>query len=355
MAGQLPPADASPSPIPENTPAISRRLLLAWCALILVGLLLIGDGYLYWALYRKRNFTPSVTVEIRANTSFRYLAKSLQQRGIIPNAWIFRLYARVTHRTPKLKIGEYEIAGVQRPVDILALLNSGMVKSYWLTVPEGKWACEVEQIIAAQWPQAADGFLDMIAQPDTWRGKVSVPLAGNTLEGYLFPDTYKFAKGVTARQIVLAMLHRFQETCYADYRAHPPADGRSIYDVLTLASLVEAEAKVPEERPIIAGVYMNRLRAHMLLQCDATILYAHQQRLSRVWDKDLKIDSPYNTYLHPGLPVGPIDNPGRASFQAALHPTAVPYYYYVARGDGTHIFSRTLAEHETAIHQIRGY
>ena len=348
-----------PSPVgtqptrPRISFGVARRSVLWWTAGLLL-LLAAVAGYGYRTLFRPRNYPQPLIVEIRAHTSINSLAQSLQKRGIIPSALTFRIYARLTHQGRKLKIGEYEISGVKRPVDILALLASGNVKAYWLTVPEGKWASEIEQIIAAQWPHAAEGFAEMVADPASWRGKVSVPLTGNNLEGYLFPDTYRFAKGVTARQIVLAMLKRFDETCYADYRAHPPADGRSLQDVLTLASLVEAEAKAPEERPQIAGVYMNRLRRHMLLQCDATILYAHQQRLSRVWDKDLLIDSPYNTYQRPGLPIGPINNPGRASFQAALHPADVPYLYYVARGDGTHVFSRTLAEHAAAIHQIRG-
>ena len=329
-----------------------RGVRAGW--LLAVAIVLGCAGYYYLTLYRPVTFSAPVTVEIRPHATFSYVATHLQQRGIIPSALTFKIYARLTHQTAKLKTGEYTLSGRLRPIDILTLLTSGNVKPYWLVVPEGKWAVEIQHLIALQWPDAAGPFMTEVARPAAWRDKVPMPLAGTTLEGYLFPDTYKLGKSTTATQIVQAMLHRFRDTCYAEYRAHPPADGRSLHEVLTLASLVEAEAKAPSERPLIAGVLLGRLRKHMMLQCDATILYAHGERLSRVWDKDLTIDSPYNTYRHLGLPPGPICNPGLDAFRAALHPTETDYLYYRARGDGTHIFTHTLAEHDAAKRLVGG-
>jgi len=281
------------------------------------------------------------------------IAPRLEKRGLVPSAFALRVYARLQHKDNKLKAGEYEVSGKMSPAQILDLLNSGRVMSYWVTIPEGKWASEIDTYLAPHWPNAAREFPAFVTQPERWRGRFPF-VEGNTLEGYLFPDTYLVGKGASAEQIITAMLKAFDARCWKAYQADPPKDGRMFYQVLILASLVEAEAKAPAERSIIAGVYINRLKKGMLLQCDATAIYAHKLRIVPLIS-DLKIDSPYNTYLYPGLPIGPICNPGASSFRAALHPKEVPYLYYVARrdGSGTHIFSTTLAEHQAAITQIR--
>ena len=154
---------------------------------------------------------------------------------------------------------KYEVTNGQRPIDILAMLAGGHVKAYWVTVPEGKWASEIEQMLAERLPDA-ENIGTQILDPAQWRDKVKFPIQGETLEGYLFPDTYQFSRGMSAHEIIREMLDNFQAKCYAAYLANPPDGRRSLYQVLTLASLVEAEAKKPEERAIIAGVYMNRLR-----------------------------------------------------------------------------------------------
>lgn len=329
-----------------------RGCLTIGIIVILLGSAIIGL-VAYQDLYRPVKLQKPQTVLILSRTTFGDVAKSLEKRGLIPSALVFKLYARFTGKARKLRVGEYEITNGQRPLDMLDMLVAGRVKMYRLTIPEGKWASEIEKILTAQGPDGQE-FNTLVADAASWRDKVKFPLTGETLEGFLFPDTYMLPRGITTKQVVLAMLMDFERTCWKEYQAHPPTDKRSLYQVLTLASLVEAEAKKPEERPIIAGVYMNRLRKGMKLQCDATVLYAYQQRLARVLNQNLTIDSPYNTYQNYGLPVGPICNPGLASFKAALHPQKVPYLYYVARGDGSHIFTQSLAEHQAAIAQIRG-
>ncbi|MHB9133102.1 MAG: endolytic transglycosylase MltG [Armatimonadota bacterium] len=338
-----------------ETPPPRHWLRWVWYGAGALAVLAIACGVAgYVTLFRPLHLSKPETVEVTRKSSFRYVAERLHARGLVPNAFTLQVYARLAGKSAKLKTGEYEVTNGQRPVDILDMLVNGRAKAYRVTIPEGKWASEVDAIFAAQWPDAAAQLPELIAQPALWQKKVHYPLEGKSLEGYLFPDTYRFTKGVTAEQIVAAMLERFNITCYAAYQQRDSADTRSLREVLVLASLVEAEAKVSKERPLIAGVYVNRLRRDMILQCDATVLYAHKQRLKRVLNKDLEIDSPYNTYRYAGLPPGPINNPGLSSFMAALKPEKSEYLYYVARGDGTHVFSRTLAEHNAAIHQIRG-
>ncbi|HEY3418764.1 MAG TPA: endolytic transglycosylase MltG, partial [Armatimonadota bacterium] len=321
---------------------------------ILILLLLAVVAVGFWALWRPVKLTQPAIVDIRSSTSFGYVARSLQKRGLIPNATIFKIYARLTRQSTKLKVGEYEVTNGMRPVDTLQALVNGRARAYWLTIPEGKWVREVDALVAGHWPQAAGEFSTLAAQPQRWQGKVPFPLPTGSLEGYLFPDTYRFTRDVTAEMIITAMLQRLAQTCWAAYQAHPPADGRSFHDVLVLASLVEAEARRDNERAVIAGVYMNRVQRRMTLDCDATLIYARQERVRRVLNIDKEIISPYNTYRTKGLPPGPINNPGLASFNAALQPKTVTYLYYVARGDGSHIFSETLHDQGVAIRQVRG-
>ena len=347
-------APASPDP-QSARPAgkILRRILGA-----AVVVLLLGAGIVWWQaqqlLFRPVTFAQPRTVVVQRRATWSKVAQQLEAERIIPSAFALRVYARLHHQDSGLKVGEYELSGKMTPVQILELLNSGRVVSYWLTIPEGKWASEMGALLEPRWPEAAGEFAELVRQPDLFRDRVKFPLEGGSLEGYLFPNTYLVSKGANAPQIITGMLQTFEQQCWQAYQQNRPQDGRSFYEVLILASLIEAEARVPAERPIIAGVYINRMRKNMLLQCDATVLYAHRKRLSRVLYRDLEIDSRYNTYRYPGLPVGPICNPGAASFLAALKPREVTYLYYVAKGDGSHVFTNTLAEHAAAIRQIRG-
>jgi UPF0755 protein len=323
-----------------------------------VVVLLAAGGYL--SLQAKRLIFQPITFKephmliVRRHATLGKLAPELEKKGYIPSAYALRVYARLTRKDGRLKAGEYEISGKMNPAQILDLLNSGHVKAFWVTIPEGKWATEISRYFATHWPDSVNDFPTLVNDAAPWQAKYPF-LQGKSLEGYLFPNTYLMSKGASAEQLINTMLRAFRDRCWAAYQANPPKDGRSFYQVLILASMIEAEAKVPSERPIIAGVYLNRLKKGMLLQCDATVLYAHHQRMTRVLYKDLEIDSPYNTYKYPGLPVGPICNPGESSFKAALHPAAGPYLYYVAKTDGSgqHIFSTTMAEHQNAIQQLR--
>lgn len=346
-----------PKRVPPVSSSRSRRGTWRWIGGILLVLLLAGGAlaWLYQAwLIRPTLITAPQTIIIMKESSLNFVARRLEERKLIPSALALRVYARMTKRDTRLKVGEYEVSGRMSPIQILELLNSGRVKSFWVTIPEGKWVSEIASYLQPNWPDAAARFPEAVRDAKHWSAMVKFPLEGNSLEGYLFPSTYLVNKDAGVEQIITAMLKGFETNCWVPYTKRDLSDSRSLREILILASLVEAEAKRKPEQPVIAGVYVNRLAKGMPLQCDATVLYAHRQRMTRVLFRDLEIDSPYNTYRYPGLPAGPICNPGQGAFLAALRPAKSDYLYYVARGDGSHVFTRTLADHQAAIRQIRG-
>jgi len=219
-------------------------------------------------------------------------------------------------------------------------------------VPEGLTRLEIADLLATPAEEfiATTSTNELIKDLD--------PIAPN-LEGYLFPETYSFPKGTSAREVAQAMVRQFRQTFNSAWQARTTQLGFSIRDMVILASLIEKETSNPEERKLISAVFHNRLQRKMKLDCDPTIIYA--LKLKGTYDgrlgwKDLKLDSPYNTYLYPGLPPGPIANPGHAALEAALYPADVDYLYFVSRNDGSHVFSHTLKEHNrnVQIYQKKG-
>jgi UPF0755 protein len=340
-------------PAPPRGPRKRYYWMACGLAILLLGLVTCS---LTASLYHPCQLPREELVNVTRATSFNFLCKRLYARRMISNQFAFKVYGHVTRQAGKLKAGAYRITSGMRPVDILAMLTSGLATRNEVTVPEGKWAEEIPGYLQSNWPDAAEAFPAMIMDMAHWRRLTPFPLSGTSLEGYLFPDTYQFATDATADEIVRTMLTRFRQTCWAAYQADPPKDGRSLYQVLILASLVEAEAKRDNERATIAGVYLNRLHENPpdFLACDATLLYAEHARKTRVLDRDKLVMSPYNTYKLRGLPPGPINNPGLKSFRAALHPARHDYFYYVARGDGSHMFAHTAGEQAANIRLIRG-
>jgi UPF0755 protein len=219
-----------------------------------------------------------------------------------------------------------------------------------ITFPEGKNIIEVAQILEMAKIAPA---IEVLAAARDPRLVHALGLPGPTLEGYLFPDTYTFAAGTTPRAAVEVMVRAFERRWKPEWDAQLQKLALSRNDVLTLASIVEKEARKPEERPVIAAVYYNRLKKGMLLQADPTVQYALGRHVKRVLYRDLEIDSPYNTYRKKGLPPGPIASPGLPSIEAALFPASVPYLYFVAAPDGHHEFRTTFAEHAAVAASLR--
>ena len=297
----------------------------------------------------------------------RTVGAELEAKGLIRNAWAFRLAAAWGDGWRHAKAGEYALRSNTTAIQILRAIERGDVASELVTVPEGLNLGQVANLAADKRLCSGEQFLRAAASPGEFTA--DFPLPGDSLEGYLFPDTYNVARHPgAARDLVRMMLARFDQVIWRDLLGgRPPleltrADPRhasatsrsSLHDLITLASLVEGEAKLGAERPVIAAVLTNRLKRGMKLECDATVQYAlGRNRKERLAYNDLTIASPYNTYLYPGLPPGPINSPGRASIEAALHPAEVPHLFYVARPDGSHIFSRTYAQHLRAVAAVR--
>lgn len=292
---------------------------------------------------------PPVTIDILRGARTEQIARQLESSGAIRSRWTF-LALHLLRPSETLKAGEYDF---EKPASTLAVLRKlvrGDVSYETLTVPEGSNRFEIADIVAGLGFSTREEFLRATENPQP----VSAldPNAGN-LEGYLFPDTYRFPRHARPAEIVRAMVDRFRQVYFT---LRPGETNHTIRQIVTIASLVEKETWKNAERPIIAGVFYNRLRRGMPLQSDPTVAYATflaDGYRGRVRRSDLSIASPYNTYLNKGLPAGPITNPGRASLRAAMHPATTDYLYFVASAEGGHVFSKTLAEHNLAVAQYR--
>ena len=291
-----------------------------------------------------------VRVIISRGATFRTAADSMAAKGVIQSPLAFRIYARARGRDRQIQAGTYLLRPGTRWIDLVRAMNGGVGIINRITIPEGFTIAQITPLLVRALHTSADS-VDVAVHDSALRARLADP--AETLEGYLFPDTYVFAPGTTARQAVTEMVKRFEREWKPEYDTQAAALGHSRHEIVTMASIVETEARLPEERPVIAAVYYNRLKDGMPLQADPTVQYALGRHTERVLYRDLTIDSPYNTYLHPGLPPGPIASPGGASLRAALTPAKVPFLYFVAAPDGHHEFRATMAEHEQAKRAVR--
>ena len=293
-------------------------------------------------------------VTIPPGASVRIVADSLRAHGVVESSAWFRALARLRLSERRLKAGIYDLPRGLGAWDAISALRAGQVATARFTAPEGLSLQDLAALVQSRLGIAADSVM-AAARESPWVAELRV--GREDLEGFLHPETYTLPLPVTARSLVSAMAAEFGRTWKPEWDRRLDSLGLSRTELVTLASIVEAEARQPEERPIIAGVYHNRLRRGMLLQADPTVQYAIQratgQRKSRLYFKDLDIASPYNTYQRAGLPPGPINSPGTESLEAALYPADVPWLYFVAGPEGRHLFSRTLAEHNQAIARLR--
>jgi UPF0755 protein len=289
-------------------------------------------------------------VIIPRGASFNQATDSLAKAKLVGWPRIFRLYGRVTGGDRNIKPGTYLLKQGTPWSDIVSALNGGHGLVNTITIPEGYTLSQITPLLARTLKVPADSV--QAAMRDTAL-LARLDLPNPTLEGYVFPDTYAFPLGTTARQAVREMVYSFERRWKPEWDSSLTDLKINRNDLVTMASIVEREARVPEERPVIAAVYYNRLRKGMLLQADPTIQYALGHHVGRVLYKDLEVKSPYNTYIHKGLPPGPIASPGAASLAAAAHPANVPYIYFVASRDGHHEFRMTLEQHANAIRQVR--
>jgi peptidoglycan lytic transglycosylase G len=293
---------------------------------------------------------PNVRVTIPPGATMRVAAESLSRAHVISFARGFRIYASLRGNDRDIRAGTYLFRRNASWSYVLDALRAGKGLVHIVTVPEGFSLLQIESALESKLGSAHDSIVAAGRDSTLLH---SLDLSTPTLEGYLFPDTYIFPDGTTPRVAVAAMVRRFEQVWRPEWTARLDTIHLSRNDVITLASLVEKEARVPEERPVIAAVYLNRLRQGVLLQADPTVQYALGKHVARVFYKDLEVESPYNTYKHKGLPPGPIASPGRPSIEAALYPASVPFKYFVAFPDGHHEFRTDLAGHEKAVAQAR--
>ena len=322
---------------------------------------LIAAGAAAWLWYGLthpyQGFPPDgVFVEVPRGASSRSVARLLQTNGVVRSAIAFEIYAR-RHPKRSLQAGEYLFAQPATGKDVFWRLAKGDVYSQPFTVREGETMFDIARDLEAAKFMAADDFLKA-ANDGTLVHDIAPQAA--TLEGFLFPATYNLPRHPAANELAAEMTHKFKEewTHIAPSSGHATSESEPgrITGIVTLASLVERETPKREERPVVAGVFENRLRKGMALQCDPTVIYALErlgQYNGKLTGADLRFDSPYNTYERAGLPPGPIGNPGEASLRAALQPAETDYLYFVANTQGGHFFSATLAEHNKNVLKYR--
>ena len=321
--------------------------------LILLLLAVIGvGGWLAWALWMPVTPEGQKFVMLRPGYSTRRIATELQTAGVIRSRLAFVLWHRF-HRKQSLKAGEYLFGKTARTVDVFGRLVRGDIYVHTVVIPEGYTMFDIAQAVQDAGLGSSQEFLE-VAKSDV--GLISdVAPEAKTLEGYLFPNTYEFTRTQSMKDIVAVMVNQFRQVA-EQIGLTTDLQKDDLQKTVTMASIVEKETAVPEERAVVASVYYNRLERHIALQADPSVIYAEllDGRYSgALHHSDMQFQSAYNTYTHPGLPPGPIGNPGRSALEAAMHPAQTDYYYFVSDGNGHHRFSRSLEEHNQNVAKLR--
>ena len=291
-----------------------------------------------------------VNFGVPVGSSSQMIAKRLVKQNLIRSEYAFHLIVKRRGTGKRLRAGTYVLRRNMALWHIIDEFETGQVNLVSWTVPEGLTVSAIAELWETTGYGTAEAFQEA-AELECLLEQFG--LQDKSVEGYLFPNTYKFAKGTTAEQAVEMMLKEFKRRWTETFDENARNLGLTQHEVVTLASVIEKEAQVKSERPRIAGVFHNRLKKKWRLQADPTVLYAFGNPKRRLTKTDLRVDSPYNTYKHRGLPPGPIANPGIDSIIAALRPEKTDYFYFVAIGEGKHHFSKTLSEHNRMIRKIR--
>ena len=333
------------------TPAVKKNFTKTSNWLIFILLACLGLGYL---IFLKPNFPADAgrthKWRVMPGTSFGKVVDYLAAEKIIEHPFTFELAARLTNKMNRIQVGEYKLSTGKSNLSLLQQLISGKVSFIKVTIPEGKDSRYIAGILKTKLEIDSTRFVTLVHDSATTS---KMGITAPALEGYLFPDTYYFTWGMNATQCIRTMVGQFKKNVPDSLRR--PEDSLSLHELVILASLIEGEVMLVEEGPIVSGLYRNRLKKRMLLQACPTIQYIIPNSPRRLLDKDLEIQSPYNTYIYPGLPPGPINNPGLKALKAAANPDSVNYLFMVARGDGGHTFSRTLSGHINAKKHFEAY
>jgi UPF0755 protein len=319
-------------------------------ALVSIGLLfLLLTMFLLWfGLYFLQPANKAgveQTVLVKDGMSVNEVAVRLEEKGIIKNKSFFLLWSRLKGYSKRIKSGEYSLSSAMPPAKIFYILTKGIIITHPVTFPEGFSAEQIAETLAHSIKVDKSAFLSLVHDPATLKKH---GISGRSLEGYLYPDTYQFGRKQSPQSIIDVMAERFNEVI-SPYKDRIRQTGMTLEEVLTLASIVEKETGRPNERPLIASVFLNRIKQGMRLDSDPTVIYGIEKFNGNITRDDLKRYTPYNTYVITGLPPGPISNPGLEAIKAVLYPADTEYLYFVAKNDGSHYFSKSLAEHNRAV------
>jgi len=283
-------------------------------------------------------------INIPEGADAEQIAQLLADEGLIRSAWGFKIYARFYGLDQKLQAGSYALSPSMSTPQIIKIIAGGEVHTIRFTIPEGMRLTQIGEILESEGVCTAEEFSNALENINPPEGLP--PEARGNLEGYLFPDTYEATEGMSAEEIITIMLDRFLEVWNKQVKEKAKNAELSMHLVVTMASIIEKEALLDKERPLVSAVFYNRLHQGMRLESCATVLYAVGKTDERITIQDLQVDNPYNTYKYGGLPPGPICSPGLSSLLSAVSPAEVDYLFFISLGDGSHHFSESFAEHE---------
>ncbi len=331
-----------------------KRIVLATVALGVLAVLAAG-AWVYFLVERPyKGYADAETfVEIVPGSNPQSMGRALSDAGVVENATAFRIAVWLEGAGRRLQAGEYRFDAPMTPRAVVDKIARGDVFLRPVTFREGLTIRQMAAIFEERGFGTAAEFVTAASKPGPVR---ELDPQARDLEGYLFPDTYTLPRSTTADELVARMVARFEKALTPETRQQAASRGLRLRELVTLASLVEKETAKPEERPLVAAVYANRLKAGIGMQCDPTVIYALERAgryTGNLTRADLQFDSPYNTYRYAGLPPGPIAAPGQASLEAAANPAAVPYLYFVSRNDGSHAFATTLEEHNRNVFEYQ--